>query len=374
MKISNITNNDYANCMFRFENLNDSWIKLCAAYLKHLFGDSIKGKTVIDYAFGRGNWSIAFLKMGAKNIIAIDASMDNVKRFSSYCKSNNIDNISIIHGNILERDLDFKCDLLWLYGILPCIPQLEAPNGFLRKIKLLLKKDALVYAYFYNKNSLRCPIVELCRKLHVYKNEQEFLDDHYLFLRSAKNRASDDLVAPYIKWWTASDAQDILKKNGIYVKRQDIDFFEFCNKIKNPEFYPHQFLCGLQKNSTIFLKERPYKYQEEIKIILLLGDEIIKAFKQTNIRKKISIGIFNTYFSQLENKLDIKDAIIEVYLYLIRILMYKNNIIKNNNTLIVNYFELTEESLKDKAHRNRYYRILGKNIISQYLIENRIRI
>lgn len=360
--------------MFRFECLNDGWIKSCTAYIKYLFGDSLKGKTVIDYAFGRGNWSIAFLKAGAKHVIAIDAAQDNVKRLSCYCSSNHINNISIIHGNILEQNFNLKGDLLWLYGILHHLVELNKPDGFLKKIKLLLKKDGLIYVYFYNKNSLRCPIVELCRKLHIYQNEQEFLNEHYLFLKCTKNRASDDLVAPYIKWWIASDVQNVLNKNGIYIKRHDIDFYEFCNKVENPEFYPHQLLCSLSKVLPISLRERGHKFSEEIKIILLLGEKLLEMFPEQKIRKKIAIGIYNSYFVPIDNSLDVKKAIIEVYLYMMRVLIYGDNSCKINKKLLSNYYKLTIDALKDKSKRRDTYHDFSNNIIGDYLIKNRIRL
>jgi hypothetical protein len=54
--------NEYTNSMFRYEQLSKRWIASCAAYLQSLFGEELRGKTVVDYAFGRGNWSLAFLK------------------------------------------------------------------------------------------------------------------------------------------------------------------------------------------------------------------------------------------------------------------------------------------------------------------------
>ena len=110
------TINAYANSMFRFERLNDAWIESCAAYLRHVFGDAIEGRTVIDYAFGRGNWSCAFRSAGAKRVIAIDAAADNVARFSDQCHDNGIDGIEIVNGNVLDGPISADADIMWLYG------------------------------------------------------------------------------------------------------------------------------------------------------------------------------------------------------------------------------------------------------------------
>ena len=51
--------------MFKFEHLNDQWIDNCAQYLIHIFGDTIKNKVIIDYAFGRAV-GLLLLRAGAK--------------------------------------------------------------------------------------------------------------------------------------------------------------------------------------------------------------------------------------------------------------------------------------------------------------------
>lgn len=60
---------EYANSMFRFEQLHERWIESCTAYLVHLFGERIRDATVVDYAFGRGNWSLTFRHAGTARVI-----------------------------------------------------------------------------------------------------------------------------------------------------------------------------------------------------------------------------------------------------------------------------------------------------------------
>ncbi len=358
--------------MFRFEALHEIWLNSCTEYIKHLFGDSLKGKTVIDYAFGRGNWSVAFLRAGAEKVIAIDASIDNVNRFQEYCKKNNLNSISVIQGNLLNEKFDIKADFIWLYGILHHLNEL---NLFLTKIKALLKnQQSQLYVYYYNKKSLRETVVECCRNLHVYDNESEFLNDNYLFLKSSKNRASDDLVAPYINWFTALELKKILNENGIYVKRQDIDFYEYQNKTANEEFYPHQFLCGLEKTDEIDVKEKSDFYETEINILSNLAKEVLIFFTKKEDRKKISIGIFNTHFTSLKNN-SIKNSLIEIFLYLMRLAaqVKEFNTSAHFNTLSENYYNMLMKSVYD-IERNTDMEILGKNLFTEYLQNNRIRL
>lgn len=368
------TINEYANSMFRFEGLNEAWLNSCADYLKLLFGDYFVGKTVIDYAFGRGNWSIAFQKAGAKEVISVDASYDNVRKFESFCKQNNITNISVIHGNILEQEMSLKADFVWLYGILPCIIPKDI-DIFLSATKQLLRdQQSQLYIYSYNRNSLRNLTVDLCRDLFTYKNEEEFINDNYLFLRSAKNRASDDLVAPCVNWFTEQELQNILKKNGLFVYRQDIDYFEFINNVVNEEFYPIQFLCGLRSSGEITVKQRVQGFEKEMKFLLLLARDIFPAFDDDDEYRKISIGLFNTHFASLKNGYKIREALIEIFLFLMRLLVQAKEFKKSKfSDITEKYCSLITKSMID-ADRTKETEILEENIFTQFLSKNRVRL
>src|SRR5688572_17794568 len=113
--------NEYSNSMFRYERLSERWIDSCTAYVRALFGAELRGRTVIDYACGRGNWSLAFLAAGAERVVAIDASTDIVARFKNYCTEHNIRNIEVLSGNVMDQDFAVRGDLVWVYGILPNI-------------------------------------------------------------------------------------------------------------------------------------------------------------------------------------------------------------------------------------------------------------
>src|SRR2546426_718736 len=117
--------NDYAQSMFRFEYLNEKWIRRCADYLHRIFGERIKGRVVLDYAFGRGNWSLAFLEAGAQKVIAIDAAESNVRKLVRYSEERNIDRLDVVEGNVLQAPMPYRADILWVYGILPCVSQPE---------------------------------------------------------------------------------------------------------------------------------------------------------------------------------------------------------------------------------------------------------
>src|SRR3989440_1411866 len=257
--------NEYGNSMFRYEQLSDRWVASCADYLTALFGESLQGKTVIDYAFGRGNWSLAFLAAGAAKVIAIDAAADAVSRFKNYCQRRNLTDVEIVLGNILEEDFTAKGDLIWLYGILPNI---EDQTVFLNRIKSLVSgPEAQIYVFQYNAQSLREFTVQTCRSVILYQSEKEFRNDSYLFVRPARLRARDDLTAPHVRFVTAADAKALLKRCGIYINRQDQDFQQFLHGKATEDFYPHQFLCGLKRQEEIEVKERLAPYAKEIEVL-----------------------------------------------------------------------------------------------------------
>ena len=164
--------NDYAESLFYFERLHPRWIESCANYLQHIFGTNIQGKIFLDYAFGRGNWSLAALRAGAAGVVAIDAAESNVRRFSDYCAAQEIRRVDIIHGDVIDRMIERTVDVLWLYGILHHIAE---PDLFLSRIvEMRRNDDSLALLYAYDRGSLRQVVVEAARQGIVYQNAQAF--------------------------------------------------------------------------------------------------------------------------------------------------------------------------------------------------------
>jgi hypothetical protein len=361
---------EYANSMFRFESLPEDWIDKCASYINYIFGNRIYNKVVIDYAFGRGNWSLAFLKAGAAKVIAIDASISNVIRFKEFCKRNKINNIEIISGNILLEDINVKGDILWLYGILPMIHELD---NFLKKIKkIALSKDALLYVYYYNAGCLREFTVECCRRILRYSTEEDFLQDSVLFLRPAYIRARDDLTTPHIAWKSAGEIQSLLKKHGIYINHYDNDFNEFIYGKASEEFYAHQFLCSFYKENEIEINDRKMPYQKEITILKEFAGLVFSEITLID-KKKIAIGLFNTHFAYLKQDGDAKEAIIEIFIFMANILLMEKALRNRKYSLgIETYLALKIDSAAGLP-REHYKAIIGDNYFTDYLCQNRIR-
>lgn len=367
--------NEYANSMFRFEHLHDGWIQSCAAYLRYLFGEELQGKTVVDYAFGRGNWSLAFRLAGARRVIAIDASEDNVTRFRDFCRERDINNIEVICGNLLEQDIPVKADFIWLYGLLQNIT--DQPI-FLEKLKSMASgPDALFYIYYYNAKSLRQFTVETCREIIVYASESEFVKDSYLFTRPARMRARDDLTAPHLSFRTAAELRELLRGQGLYVKRQDEDFQFFLKGIATEDFYPHQFLCSLNPKDEIETREPVVPFAREVEILRAVANVVFSLELSDAEKKNIAIGLFNTHFSFLTDGFYAKPSVIEIFLFLMYALLQKTDSYSIVPPLVAQYRELLRLALAGtpRDERTRFVtKEMDDNCLTDYLLNNNLRI
>jgi SAM-dependent methyltransferase len=355
--------------MFRFESLPEEWIKSCTSYIQSIFGDMVKDKVVVDYAFGRGNWSLAFIAAGASKVVAIDASSDNVARFRAYCEAHGHSNIEVIQGNLLERELNVRADFFWVYGILQHLPDVDR---FLERLKTLANPQSLFYFYFYNGGSLREFTVDTCRRLLVYDSEAAFLADSPLFVRSARMRARDDLVTPHVDFLKGTEFQLLLRRNGFYPIRQDSDFSEFLRNKPTQDFYPHQVLATLDPTGEVALNDDRTRFTEESAVLAQIADSVLKMIESPEARRKIAIGLFNTHFAYSGDGCDAGTAVVELFLYLINLHLHEEGEIDSSPTVQA-YSALTLASIAGEE-RSEYSRLAGDNYITRYLIANRVRL
>ncbi len=309
--------NQYANAMFSAEALPEAWIARCADYLRFLFGDSLQGRTVIDYGFGRGNWSLAFLRVGAARVIAIDASSDNVRRFGSYCKSHSLSQVEVVEANFVEGPSSFTADLIWVYGVLQHIPEVDL---FLDRLRSCADgPHSQFYFYHYNSGSPRAFLVENCRKLKVYSTQAQFESDAALFIRQARIRARDDLVAPHVAWRSSQELSALLRAKGFFPFRKDVVFEEFLTGVRPFEFLPHQWLCGLRPNALAAFEREPDVYAEELEVLEDIFC-VLRPLLASSECEKVVIGLFNTYFSALAHGDAEGSFLTEVFVYLASLL------------------------------------------------------
>jgi predicted RNA methylase len=302
---------NYARSMFSREHLNHSWVSSCAEYLREVFGEKLSGAVFLDYAFGRGNWSVAALQAGARRVISIDASSYNVEKLNAYCLENSINGIEIIHGNIMQEEFNCDADFLWIYGILHHIPD---DSAFLKKISNLRRDDsATALLYAYDKGSLREAIVETARLGHIYETAESFAADTLLFSPAARLRARDDLTAPHVAWYSQNDLARLAESVGLYAVRKANDFSRRRLSVEPmSEFRPHHLICEFQPQTSQLPDEPTRPEQTDISIIREFGHIFGEYASQHDLRA-YPIGLFNTHFVADR---PIIDQIVQDYLFL----------------------------------------------------------
>ena len=320
MKITRKSIDQYANAMFRFETLHDEWIQKCARYLRMVFGNRLSGAVVVDYAFGRGNWTVAFLKAGAKYVYAVDASKGNVERLKKYCREHDIKAIEVIESNIIDGPIHIRADILWVYGILHHVPQADI---FVSRIAKLARNDKSEFLFYaYDRGSIREAIVDATRSVLFCSNEEAFRRLSFGFTPAARLRARDDLAAPYIRWYGLKEFVSLLKRHGVVPLKRVPSFQEFLgNGEYSAEFAPHHLLCKVRplrgRSSTLAATAVSASPSIDVKLLRQMIGALLQAnTSQIANRKAIAAGLFNTHFSALEKPGGVRTALFEDFLFL----------------------------------------------------------
>jgi len=307
-----------ADPLSRQERLNDGWIAACAGYLRTVFGDRLAGRTVVDYGFGKGNWSLAFLRAGAGRVIAVNAGQSDAPRLAEYCDDYAIDNIEIVPGNVLEGPVEAAGDIVWLYDVLH---QIEFPDPFVERIAAMAPgAEALFYIYAYDRHSPREFVVETCRELAGYRTEDEFRRDAPYLTRPARLRARADLAAPHIAWYSTCELSALLARHGLAPKSRYRGFEAHLSGIVQEEFVPHQWLCGRGVPGAIEVLDPPRRHAADLRILEDMAEAVAAIDLGPEERRAVALGLFNTHFSALATDGGTDAAVVEDFLYLFYVL------------------------------------------------------
>ena len=366
-----LKNADYANAMFRFEHLHKKWIHECADYLVQIFGRRLRGATVVDYAFGRGNWAAAFRRAGAARVIAIDASADNVRRFGDYCAESRMSGVEIVKGNIVEKPMHFSADIVWAHGILHHVGKVELFTS--RLSAFARNRDSLFHIYAYDAGSLRQFVVQTARRAVRVKSEADFRRISLEFSPPARLRARDDLTAPHIDWFEGPALARMLRRQGLYVIRQHIDFASFqSGRGSLSEFSPHHFLCSGDAAAAIKISVPPNPFAYDISCLAGMAEAVFRSVGRNRaLLRSFGVGLINAHFCAADRK-DARAAVIQDYLYLLYCLAalgVRGNALKQPARGIVNlgFRALEGKSRAKSGHRTR-------SILEAHLLNNTIRI
>lgn len=362
--------NDYANSMFRFERLNEPWIESCAAYLGATFGSRLVGATVIDYAFGRGNWSLAFRRAGAASVVAIDAAEDNVRRFSAYCAEHGITGVEIVHGNVVDRAIDLTADVVWLYGIIPCIADIDA---FLDAVSGFQRPGSTYVVYSYDRGSLRQFVVDAARRALTYGSEAAFLPDSLLLTGAARHRARDDLTAPHVAWNSAAELHARLRSHGLYPAARLADFPEFLAGRPSEEFQPHLWRCSLDPDDEIVPADPPRPY---IADLALLGDLVDALWRHLDDgdRRRAALGLFNAHFGALRMHGAAGPVLVEDFLFLTYVALVSDLPRSALAPAGADLHDLAVAAMTAEQDGDDLPESLGGSFVARHLRENRIRL
>jgi len=353
---------------FHREQLNDGQIAACAGYLKAVFGDRLAGRTVVDYGFRQGNWSLAFLRAGADRVVAVDTGRDEAGRLAEYCNDYAIDNIEIIPGDAQVAPVEAAGDIVWLYEAL-C--QIESPEPFIERISALASsEETLFYIHAYDRHSPREFIVKTCRELVRYRSEDEFRRDAPYLTRAARLRAHDIFPAAHIEWYTAHELCVLLAQHGLAPLARYRGFEAHLTGSMPEEFVPHHWLCGRGVPGVIEVLNPLRRHAADLRIL----EDMAKAVAALDIdpeeRRAVGIGLFNAHFSALEGAGGTDAAVVEDFLFLVYVLTSHGG---QAVGVASGYVELAVAAMKGRA-RDNLPAAREPTVLARYLRERCVRI
>lgn len=359
---------EYARSMFAFDRPSPRWVASCAAYLDMVFGEKLKGAVFLDYAFGRGNWSLAALKAGAARVVAIDGSETNVRNFVAYCRENEIDNIDIICGNVLSDSITcVTSDILWIYGILPVV---EQAGEFLRRLaKMRADDSAMALLYAYDAGSLRETVVMAARSGCFYESEQEFAEDSFLFTPAARLRVRDDLTAPFVAWHQQEELAELGRVNGYKAQRVIQDYTHWTTREQTGEFSPHHLVCGFSSPAASLPARLPRQQCHDIAIVGEFARMVLHRAPE-RLKKRIAIGLVNTHFSPPDRS--IGSRLVQDFLFLMHA-MARLGLMPNGLSIGQEVYEACMSAVAGKP-RTLPDELVARSLIARYLLENTVRL
>jgi SAM-dependent methyltransferase len=181
----------------------------------------IKDFSIMDV--GTGRQSIAFHKLGVKNIKHYDISVDNIKRMKGFITENNLhhelttENVDLVKYRLPKEYFD----LVYLNGIVH-----HFSNTALGLINCMnaVKKGGYLFLYFYRAGTFPKFIVSILRDLvQDYKNVDEYFINAVLFFSNEctpgfmVSSAMDNFFVPYIHFYTTSTYIEFVQECGFEI-------------------------------------------------------------------------------------------------------------------------------------------------------------
>lgn len=301
--------NQYSKALFFDTTINKSWVTKCKKYLLDIFGNSIQNSIILDYGFGRGNWSIAFSELGAKKVFSVDISEHNVSKFQNFLLENGLHKqIKCVRADFSETNSSVPYhDLLWSYGI---FHHLRNPAQFIKNVSKLSDTPKFGLIYAYEVNSLRSEVIQLFRQFLDAPVNPILIDFKKFYNKRIYMRCIDDYCAPTINFYSFSELEKICKPifyPETVISQVDSfshnfgDFkFELDFSAVHLRFGRHNFefkkICFEKKwNQFLYLKTRPFIKNLESLLVLQKKDLTLEK------RISITINFHNLYYSSFSH-------------------------------------------------------------------------
>ncbi len=370
--VSPTPSNDEVKTSFRYDRLHDGWLDTCASYLQRVFGDALNGAKVIDYGCGQGDWALAFLRAGAKQVLAVDSALDKVRRLHDYTRHFEIDGIEIVHGDLLSENIRAENqDVVWLYNVLHHVSR---PLALLQSLRDLAPgKAAQFYIHGYNAGSLRQFTIETARRLYPRPNEVAFRLESVPLIRDARRRVRDDLAVPHIDWYNAMEFAELLSGAGLEPVARAAGFDTILHGHGNQEFQPHEALCrGVPAEGAVLWDEPACGYADDVAVLCALAREADFALADRTARMQAALGLINTHFAHLGDDGSCADAILEIFLYLLHVLDVHGGL-EQAEGLAGHFVELAEAAMANTPRKELPASSHPSNL-ARYLRENTIRL
>ncbi len=195
--------------------------------------DELRDKIIMNV--GSGRECLGFLQYRPKKIYHYDISQTNIQNFKKIIKKLNLKNL------IISRQLDLsrnklpknKFDFIYLHGI---IQHVDFVNIGVKNLCTSLKKDGLMWFYFYRPGSLNIFLGSLQRFLVKKTSIKYFLKEvKKKHLNNFIDGIMDDVFVPNRQLFYPTNYNSFLKKNNCkiigntYLKNmtKKIDFCKF---------------------------------------------------------------------------------------------------------------------------------------------------
>ena len=173
-----------------------------------------KDKVCLDAGCGGGRGSMLMLKYGAKKVISVDQSIQNLEGFGKRLTPALKDRFTPIQANLEEFEIGEEVDFVWFSGV---IQHTVEPSRVFRSVYNKLKVGGSSFFYAYGRDGVYWELVKLARKEFASVSDEEMLS----LLRDLglENRYiaeyMDDWKVPYIRAYTDLEMRKALSAVGL---------------------------------------------------------------------------------------------------------------------------------------------------------------